>query len=210
MSRMRRGYGQVWRGQVAGAFSYSAEPAFGPLLRNKKSSSPRDHEDQCRDPHLSQRAIPWHDRRARIVEEGSPAIEWFVARLLRSTFRNTPQGVAARDLPVHAAALGGRHHSFFPLLAAATGDRDLLSDAAREYATVMALIDEIAYADPENIHPITDPVYALARVLERHISAAEEPRGLFDRARASSMDCESAGESMRLRRSELLRRSRWQ
>lgn len=99
---------------------------------------------------------------------------------------------------------------FIPMLVDATGDKHLLADAAREYAAVMALIDEIAFADPETIHPVIDPVYALARILERHITAAEGPLGLFDRARASPMDCESAGESMKLRRSELLSRSRWQ
>lgn len=70
----------------------------------------------------------------------------------------------------------------------------------------MTLVDELEYADLGG-NDLLARVYSLSKLIADHVTAAEEPAGLFDRAVFSLFDCETVGDLLGERARELTQQS---
>lgn len=87
---------------------------------------------------------------------------------------------------------------FFPYLARTIGDERLASSAVAEYTAVKHFIEELLHPDPGDF-AISERVYRLATMVQRHIRTSESPDGTFAKALCSNMDGAAVGSLLRRR-----------
>jgi hypothetical protein len=91
---------------------------------------------------------------------------------------------------------------FCPKLSEATGDSSIIVAATKEYGTVKTLLEELENPDPGG-YGFSDHIYSLSKLISHHVTEAEKPAGLFDRAAQSSMNGDTLGPLLLRRRQEL-------
>jgi hypothetical protein len=92
------------------------------------------------------------------------------------------------------------------MLSRATGDKAISADAAKEKALIDAKLYELEFPDP-GAYGVTEQVYVLSDLVNKHIVAAEGPVGLFERTALSNVDIEAMSSLLRTRTQEL--RDQW-
>ena len=93
---------------------------------------------------------------------------------------------------------------FYPAFLAATKDKDTHHEALLEHGSAKLVIADIEAFDPGDDDFYDSRLKVLSELIKHHVKEEEQPGGMFAKARAADIDLKALGQTMQIRKEELM------